>query len=144
MILGVFIEFFRVKIAIGLSKNHCDLIITVGFDLSQNSRYISDISDILPIYLRYFTDISQIFIDIFPIFTDILSIFFQKFQHMRAWDVLSLFCQNIENFRYFAKISVILPIFKVGWHNRIGTGRYPIFRRYIGRYIRFFVPCLYL
>ena len=48
MILGVFIEFFGVKIAIGLSENHCDLILTVGFDLSQNSRYISDI---LPIYL---------------------------------------------------------------------------------------------
>ena len=31
----VFIEFFGVKIAIGLSKNHCDLILTVGFDLSQ-------------------------------------------------------------------------------------------------------------
>ena len=51
MILGVFIEFFGVKIAIGLSKNHCDLILTVGFDLSQNNLYISDISDILPIYL---------------------------------------------------------------------------------------------
>ena len=52
MILGIFIEFFEVKIAIGLSKNHCDLIITVGFDLSQNSQYISDISDILPIYIQ--------------------------------------------------------------------------------------------
>ena len=51
MILGVFIEFFGVKIAIGLSKNHCDLILIVGFDLSQHSRYISDISDILLIYL---------------------------------------------------------------------------------------------
>ena len=28
MILGVFIEFFGVKIVIGLSKNHCDLILT--------------------------------------------------------------------------------------------------------------------
>ena len=37
MISGVFIEFFGVKIAIGLSKNHCDLIITVIFDLNQNS-----------------------------------------------------------------------------------------------------------
>ena len=46
--LGVFIEFFGVKIVIRLSKNHCDLILTVGFDLSQNKRYISDI---LPIYL---------------------------------------------------------------------------------------------
>ena len=53
MILGVFIEFFGIKIAIGLSKNHCNLIITIGFDLSQNSRYISNISDVLPIYLRY-------------------------------------------------------------------------------------------
>ena len=30
MILGVFIKYFRVKIVIGLSKNRCDLIITVG------------------------------------------------------------------------------------------------------------------
>ena len=52
MILRVFIEFFGVKIAVILSKNHCDLIITVGFYLSQNSRYISNISDILPIYLK--------------------------------------------------------------------------------------------
>ena len=73
MILGVFIEFFGVKIVIGLSKNYCDLIITVGFDLSQNSRY-----------LLIFTDIFPIFTDISPIFTDILLIFFQKFQHMRA------------------------------------------------------------
>ena len=29
MILGVFIEFVGVKIAIGLSKNRCDLFITV-------------------------------------------------------------------------------------------------------------------
>ena len=64
---------FWVKIAIGLSKNHCDLILTVEFDLSQNSLYISDIFDILSIYLRYFTDISPIFIDISPIFTDIFS-----------------------------------------------------------------------
>ena len=51
MILGVFIEFFGVKIAIGLSKNHCNLILIVGFDLSQNNLYIYDIFDILPIYL---------------------------------------------------------------------------------------------
>ena len=84
MILGVFIEFFGVKIDIDLSKNHCDLILTIGFDLSQNSRYISDISDILPIYLRYFTYISPIFYryiydiyryisDIYRYFTDIFS-----------------------------------------------------------------------
>ena len=36
MILGVFIEFFEVKIAIGLSKNLCDLILTVGFDFGSN------------------------------------------------------------------------------------------------------------
>ena len=50
-----------------VKKNHCDLILTIGFDLSQNSRY-------LPI----FTDILLIFTDISPIFTDIsmiLSIF---------------------------------------------------------------------
>ena len=28
MILGVFMEFFGVKIVIGLSKNHCDLNLT--------------------------------------------------------------------------------------------------------------------
>ena len=71
MILRVFIEFFGVKIVIGLSNNHYDLIITVGFYLSQNSRYILDISDILPIYLRYFTNISMIFTDIFLILIDI-------------------------------------------------------------------------
>ena len=32
----VFIEFFGVKIAIGLSKNRCDLFLTVGFDLGSN------------------------------------------------------------------------------------------------------------
>ena len=31
--LGVFIEFFGVKIAIGLSKNHSDLFLTVGLIL---------------------------------------------------------------------------------------------------------------
>ena len=62
MILRVFIEFFGVKIVIGLSKNCCDLILTVRFDLSQNSRY-------LPIYLRYLS----IFIDVSMIFTDIFS-----------------------------------------------------------------------
>ena len=59
MILGVFIEFFTVKIVIELSNNHCDLILTVRFNLSQNSRYLL----------------------IFYLF---LLIFFQKFQHMRA------------------------------------------------------------
>ena len=61
MILGIFIEFFGVKIVIGLSKNHCDLILTVGFDLSQNSRYLPIFYiyllifyQYLSIYLRYF------------------------------------------------------------------------------------------
>ena len=36
MIVGVFIEFFGVKIAIGLSKNHCDFILIVGFDFGSN------------------------------------------------------------------------------------------------------------
>ena len=36
MILGVFIEFFGVKIAIGLSKNCGDLFLTVGFDFDSN------------------------------------------------------------------------------------------------------------
>ena len=36
MILGVFIEFFGVKIVIELLKNHCDLILTVGFDYDSN------------------------------------------------------------------------------------------------------------
>ena len=45
MMLGVFIEFFGVKIVIVLSKNHCDLILTVGFDFGSNltieSSYIA-------------------------------------------------------------------------------------------------------
>ena len=53
MILGVFIEFFGVKIVIGLSKNYCNLILTVGFDLSQ----IADISPIFSIFYRYISDI---------------------------------------------------------------------------------------
>ena len=61
MILGVFIEFFGVKIVIGLSKNHYDLILTVGFDLSQNSRYLPIFTDIY----RYFTDIYRYFTDIY-------------------------------------------------------------------------------
>ena len=37
MILGEFIDVFGVKIVIGLLKNYCDLILTVGFDLSQKT-----------------------------------------------------------------------------------------------------------
>ena len=62
MILGVFIKFFGVKLVIELSKNHCDLILTIRFDLSQNRRY-------LPIFI----DILLIFTDISPIFTNIFS-----------------------------------------------------------------------
>ena len=36
MILGVFIKKFGVKIVIGLSKNRCDLFLTVGFDFGSN------------------------------------------------------------------------------------------------------------
>ena len=36
MILGVFIEFFGVKVAIGLSQNRCDLFLIVGFDFYSN------------------------------------------------------------------------------------------------------------
>ena len=36
MILRVFIEFFGVKIVIGLSKNRCDLFLTIGFDFGSN------------------------------------------------------------------------------------------------------------
>ena len=57
MILGVFIEFFGVKIVIGLSKNHCDLILTVGFDLSQNSRYLPIFTNISPIFTDIFSEI---------------------------------------------------------------------------------------
>ena len=46
MILGVFIEFFGVKIAIGLSKNRCDLFLTVGFDFGSNLTVGSS-------YIRY-------------------------------------------------------------------------------------------
>ena len=104
MILGVFIEFFGVQIVIGLSKNHCDLIITVGFDLSQNSRYLS-------IFYRYISNIYQYFIDISLIFTDILPIFFRKFQHMCALDKVSKFRRNIENFLYFGDFTDFPLIF---------------------------------
>ena len=46
MILGVFIEFFGVKIAVGLSKNRCDLFLTVGFDFGSNLTVRSS-------YIRY-------------------------------------------------------------------------------------------
>ena len=36
MILRVFIEFFGIKITVGLSKNRCDLFLTVGFDFGLN------------------------------------------------------------------------------------------------------------
>ena len=36
MILGVFIEVFGVKIAVGLSKNRCDLFLTVRFEFDSN------------------------------------------------------------------------------------------------------------
>ena len=36
MILGILIEFFGVKIAVGLSKNHCNFVLNVGFDLCSN------------------------------------------------------------------------------------------------------------
>ena len=36
MILGIFIEFFGVEIAIGLSKKCCDLFLTVEFDFDSN------------------------------------------------------------------------------------------------------------
>ena len=75
MLLGIFIDFFLVKIVIELSKNHCDLILTVGFDLSQKIdiyQYFTDIYQYLPI----FTDILPIFYLYLLIFTDILSIFF--------------------------------------------------------------------
>ena len=54
MILGVFIEFFGVKIVIGLSKNHYDLILSIFTDI------LSIFTDLL-----IFTDISPIFTDIF-------------------------------------------------------------------------------
>ena len=46
MILGVFIEFFGVKVAVGLSKNRCDLFLTVGFDFGSNLTVGSS-------YIRY-------------------------------------------------------------------------------------------
>ena len=46
MILGVFIEFFGVKIAVGLSKNRCDLFLTVRFDFGSNLTVGSS-------YIRY-------------------------------------------------------------------------------------------
>ena len=38
--MGIYRIFFGVKIIFGLSKNHYDLILTVGFDLSQKHLYL--------------------------------------------------------------------------------------------------------
>ena len=46
MILGLFIEFFGVKIDIGLSKKRCDLFLNVGFDFGSNLTVGSS-------YIRY-------------------------------------------------------------------------------------------
>ena len=46
MILGVFVEFFGVKIAVRLSKNRCDLFKTIGFDFGSNLTVGSS-------YIRY-------------------------------------------------------------------------------------------
>ena len=48
MILWVFIEFFKVKIVIGLSKNHYDLILIVEFDLSQNILFVKVFAFLFP------------------------------------------------------------------------------------------------
>ena len=53
MILGVFIEFFGVKIAIELSKNHCDLILTVVFDFGSNMTVGFDFGSNLTIGSSY-------------------------------------------------------------------------------------------
>ena len=73
MILWVFIEFFGIKIVIRLSKNHYDLILKTGFDLSQNIPY-------LLIFYRYnfieisgISDISSIFRQFFIYFFDFLA-----------------------------------------------------------------------
>ena len=36
---GIYRFFFWVKIAIGLSKNRCDLFLTVGFDFGSNLTF---------------------------------------------------------------------------------------------------------
>ena len=48
------IEFFGVKIVIGLSKTHCDLILTVGFDLSKKKPIFTDIYRYISDIYRYF------------------------------------------------------------------------------------------
>ena len=51
---GIYI-YFGVKIVIGLSKNHCDLILIVGFDLSHKTdiyRYFTDIYRYLSMFYR--------------------------------------------------------------------------------------------
>ena len=44
MILEVFIDFFRVKITVGWSKNICNLIIAVGFNFSANMTVRSSLN----------------------------------------------------------------------------------------------------
>ena len=83
MILEIFIDFFLVKIAVGWSKNICNLIIAVGFNFCANltvrsslncwdqsitvgssKNFKSDHLNISPIY----PNISPIYPDISPIF----------------------------------------------------------------------------
>ena len=86
MILGVFIEFFGVKIVIKLSKTHFDLILTIGFYLSKNSQY---------------------FIDIYQYISDIYRYFFRNF-NICAREIKS---RNFVKISRISNISMILSIF---------------------------------
>ena len=103
MILGVLIEFFGVKIVIGLSINHCDSIITVGFDLSKKNRY-------LPIYLRY------------------LLIFYRYFFKNSSTYAREIKSRNFVEISGIYDHSAIFPIFlrffgqpTIGWQYRFGA-----------------------
>ena len=108
----VFIDFFGVKIVIGLSKNHCDLILTVGFDLSQNSRY-------LPIFYRYL-----------PLFYRYLLIYLQYFFINSSTYVREIKSRNFIEISGISDISAIFSIFlrffgqrTIGWQYRFGAPR---------------------
>ena len=114
MILGVFIEFFGVKIVIGLSKNNCNLIITIGFDLSQNSRYLLIFYRYLPIFYRYLSIYLRylpIYLRYLPIYLRYLLIFCRYFFRHSNTYAREIKSRNLTEISGISDISAILSIF---------------------------------
>ena len=137
MILGVFIEFFGVKIVIGLSKNRCDLFLAVGFfkkDGRNLDRWIKTrkkskcqksskiIVDKLPINRRFFQFIIKKSATFPPPDTLPGACSVNAEKSTKYW-IFSDFCQKI---RYFSPIF-LHPIFSMDIS--IHSHRKPINRR---------------